>query len=237
MATSTSKQTPAARVLLWLSGAIFRHRALFGWPHLILAVASIWYTVAKLEFHTKRSALVGADKEYHRIFMEFRDEFQVEDDIVVVVESERMEKNRQFVERLGARLEAARTKLHSAAGQETMETNLFAHVFYKGDLKMMGHKALMFVPEANLREMVRTLKDFRPFMQHFTRATNLVSLINLVNWQISHAREEENDENKSLVKAFPAVKRIVDQATDALVRAGTPPSPGINALFDSCCSA
>ena len=47
-----------------------------------------------------------------------------------------MEKNRQFAERIGAKLEA--------------ETNLFADVFYKGDLPMMGRKALLFVPEDDL---------------------------------------------------------------------------------------
>jgi hypothetical protein len=49
---------------------------------------------------------VGAEKEYHHVFMEFRKEFPTGDDIVVVVE--RAGKNRQFVERLGAKLEARR---------------------------------------------------------------------------------------------------------------------------------
>jgi hopanoid biosynthesis associated RND transporter like protein HpnN len=226
------KPSPAARALFWLAEAVFQHRAWFTWPHLVLAALAVWYTVTKLEFHTRRSDLVGAEKQYHKIYMEFRKEFPVEDDIVAVVESEEMEKNRQFVERLGAKLEAAKTKIIGAKGEVLDETNLFSHVFYKGDLKMMGHKALLFVPDQGLREMERTLQDFRPFLQQFTKATNLVSLFDLVNWQISHARDEQNEENKSLVKAFPALERIVDQATDGLLRAGVPPSPGINALFD-----
>ena len=46
------------------------------------------------------------------------------------------------------------------------------------------------------------------------------------------ARNEENAENRSLMKALPALERIIDQATDGLLRSGIPPSPGINALFD-----
>jgi hypothetical protein len=224
--------SPATRALLWLSAAVFEHRAWFGWPHLVLAALSIWYTVAKLEFHTSRNDLVGGEKEYHKVFLEFRKEFPVEDDIVVVVESEQMEKNRQFVERLGAKLEAARIGLKIPGTKATVETNLFAHVFYKGDLKMMGRKALLFVPEADLKELERTLQDFRPFLQQFTRATNLVSLFNLVNRQFASAREEDSAENRALMKAFPALERIVDQATDGLMRSGVPPSPGVNALFD-----
>jgi len=226
------KQSLGERLLLRLSELVFRHRAWFGWPHLVLAALSIWYTVENLEFHTSRNALVGGEKEYHKVFLQFRKEFPVEDDIVAVVESELMEKNRQFVERLGAKLEAERTTVTAEDGKTKIETNLFAHVFYKGDLKMMGPKALQFVPEKDLRAMQQSLNDFRPFLLQFTKATNLVSLVNLVNWQIGHAKEEASDENKSLVRALPALERIISQATDGLVRLGTPPTPGINALFD-----
>ena len=211
------RPSPAARVLRWLAGAICEHRAWFGWPHLVLAILCVWYTVKFLEFRTNRIDLVGGEKEYHKIFLAFRNEFPIEEDIVVIVESEQQEKNRQFVERLGGKLER--------------ETNIFNHVFYKGDLRMMGRKALMFVPAANLQEMEATLQNFRPFVQQFTRATNLVSLFDLVNTQIRTAREEENAKNKALIEALPALKRIIDQAVDGLMRSGIPPSPGLNALF------
>ncbi len=84
-----------------------------------------------LQFDTSRNDLVGANKHYHQNFLRFKKEFPTQDDLVVVVESENAEKNRQFVERLGAKLEA--------------EPNLFHDVFYKGDLKMLGRKALLFV--------------------------------------------------------------------------------------------
>ena len=86
-----------------------------------------------------RDNLVGADKKYHQAYMKFRQEFPVQDELAVVVESEDPERNRQFVERLAARLEP--------------ETNLFTDVFYKGDLPSLGRKALLFVPESDLREM------------------------------------------------------------------------------------
>src|SRR5437867_2752690 len=156
-----------ARILARLADAVFRYRALFFYPQLALFVICILYTVKYLEFDTSRNNLVGANKKYHQNFLRFKKEFPTQDDLVVVVESEDAEKNRQFVERLGARLEA--------------ETNLFHDVFYKGDLKMLGSKALLFVPEADLAELKKTLQDYRPFIEQFTRATNLVSLFNMVN--------------------------------------------------------
>src|SRR5262249_21367789 len=129
------------------------------------------------------------------------------------------EKNRQFVERIGARLEA--------------QTNLFSDVFYKGDLKMLGPKALLFLPEETLDDLRKTLGEYRPFLESFATATNLQSLFRLVNLQFRSAKREQNAETESLVKAIPALTRIVEQAKASLNRPGMPPSPGITALFNA----
>jgi uncharacterized protein len=215
-----SADNPVARFLAWLAGMVFRHRALFLYPQLALFVVSILITVKypQIAFDTSRNNLVGANKSYHQNFLRFKKEFPTQDDLVVVVESEDGEKNRQFVERLGAKLEA--------------ETNVFHDVFYKGDLKMLGHKALLFVPDKDLADLSNKLKDFRPFIAQFTRTTNLLSLFNMVCTQFRTAKQETNAENDSLVKALPALERIITQATASLHRLGTPPSPGITALFD-----
>src|SRR5262245_60889261 len=175
---SSPKPSPTVRLLKWLADAVCLHRGLFFLPQLVLVGVCVWFTIAKLQFRTDRNSLVGGEKPYHKVFLEFRKEFPLEDDIVVVVESDRMEKNRQFVERLAAKLEAARVQVPlRPASKETCETNLFTHIFYKGDLKMMRHKALLFVPEADLETMRRTMADFQPFLRQFARATNLLSIL------------------------------------------------------------
>ena len=205
------------RALKLLTRAVCTHRSWFVWPQVVLFGLCVWFTVAKLEFHTNRNDLVGADKKYHQNFLQFKKEFPAQDDLVVVVESESIARNRQFVERLGAKLE--------------LETNLFIDVFYKGDLKMMGHKALLFVPEADLKELHQALNDYRPFIQQFSQASNLASLFGLVNTQFRTAKQETNAANDSLIKALPALRRLIEEGTDILKRPGTPPSPGVNALF------
>ena len=213
-----SVDSPVARFLAWLAGMVFCHPRLFLYPQLALFVLCIVYTVKYLEFDTSRNNLVGSNKKYHQTFLRFKNEFPTQDDLVVVVESENTEKNRQFVERLGAKLDA--------------ETNLFHDVFYKGDLKMLGRKALLFVPDSDLTDLKKTLKDFRPFIAEFTHTTNLISLFKMVCSQFRTAKQEDNAENEALINALPALTRIITQATDSLRRPGTPPSPGITALFD-----
>jgi len=220
-----TEDTLMARGLSLVAEAVLRHRHWLLYPQLILFTICVLYTVygvpwlgiKPLQFDTSRDNLVGANKKYHQNFLRFKKEFPTQDDLVVVVESQDAEKNRQFVERLGARLEA--------------ETNLFRDVFYKGDLKMLGSKALMFVSESDLSELKKTLSDYHPFIQQFAHTTNLVSLFSMINRQFRTAKPEQNAENEAMVKAFPALERIVTEATASLRRPGTPPSPGVTALF------
>ena len=206
-----------AQLLRRLANLLCVYPKWFVYPQFFLFILCIFYTAHGLKLDMSRDNLVGAEKKYQQTYLKFKKEFPTQDELAVVVESENLERNRQFVERLGVKLE--------------QETNLFTDVFYKGDLKMLGPKALLFVPEEDLAEMKKTLREFEPFIQKFTHATNLNSLFALVNKEFATAKREENAQNKSLVKAIPALERIAAQAADSLSRPGAPPSPGVNALF------
>ncbi len=215
----TLDKTIFGRVLGWLADQICRHRWVFLYPQIALFILSVFYTAFHLKFDPSRDNLVGSGKKYHQNFLKFKAEFPEQDDLVVIVESDDLEKNRQFVERLGAKLE--------------IETNLFKDVFYKGDLKMMGRKAMLFVPETNLFQLRQTLADFVPAIEKFTLASNLNSLFGTINSQFLNAKREKNQENDALMKALPMVGRIINQATASLTRPGIAPSPGVEALFSA----
>lgn len=186
---------------------------------LLLAVVSIWYTVEYLQFSTNRNELVGEDQKYHQIFLKYQEEFPNQDDIVVVVESDNFDRNRMFVEILGARLEA--------------ETNLFTDVFYKGDMKMMGNKALLFSDESMLVDLEAELKNYAPFIQDFVGITNLVDLFNYVNDRFMRAQKAETQENLDMINTLPALERILGGAHGAVTKPGVPMSPGLATLFGS----
>lgn len=207
----------SGRCLGALASAICRRPLWFFWPQFILLAASFAFTIAFLKFDTDRNNLVGGNQRYHHNFLTFQKEFPLQDDLVVVVESDNAEKNRQFVERLGARLEA--------------ETNLFKDVFFKGDLPSMGAKALMFVPEKDLAALRDTVRDDLPFIEKFSQTTNFISFFNRVNTEFRTASRETNAQTESLVKSLPALTRILHQARASLERSGSAPSPGVAALF------
>jgi hopanoid biosynthesis associated RND transporter like protein HpnN len=204
-----------ARLLRLLARQVCRHPQWFVYPQLLLFVVSVVYTAFHWKLDMDRDNLVAGPT--HQVYMNFRKEFPGEDELAVVVQSDDLERNRQFVERLAAKLEP--------------ETNLFTDVFYKGDLASLGRKALLFAPVDDLQEMKQKLTEYRPFIEQFTQATNLDSFFGLINKQFRTAKQEDNAQNNALISAIPALQRIVDQASESLTLPGTPVSPGVTALF------
>ena len=205
------------RLLGRLAAAVCRYPHWFFWPQVGLFILCVLYTVFFLKADMNRDNLVGPNQKYHQNYLALEKEFPQPDDLVVVVESDDLEKNRQFVERIAAKMQA--------------QTNLFCDVFYQQSLGMMGNKALHYATETNLVEMRDTLRAARPFITQFAQTTNLVSLFDQINLAFRTASQVDNAENRSLAKSLPALTRIVSQAGDALHRSGLPPSPNVVTLL------
>ncbi len=215
-----SADTLLARLLSRLTTALCRHPRWFFYPQLALFLICVLYTVGYLETDMNRDNLVGPNHKNHENYLRLQKEFpQQGNDLEVVVESESLEKNRQFVERIAAKMEA--------------ETNLFRDVFYQQSLSVMGAKALLFADDDDLVGLKKELDDALPFLHQFTRTTNLITFFEQVNTDFRTAPRETNTQTESLIQAIPALTRIVTQATDCLGRPGTPPSPSVTSLFNA----
>jgi hopanoid biosynthesis associated RND transporter like protein HpnN len=213
-----SADTFLARLLGRLAAAVIRYPRWFFYPQIALFAASVLVTLAFLKFDTNRDDLVGSNQKYHRNFLALQKEFpQQGNDLVVVAESDDTEKNRQFMERLAAKM--------------VTETNLFRDVFYEHDLAMLGTKALFFASETNLAVIQTALRNELPFIQQFTQTTNLVSFFGQINTAFRTTPRETNAQTESLVRALPVLTRIVTQAAASLQMPGKPPSPGVASFF------
>lgn len=208
-----------ARSLARLTVAVCRHPRWFFYPQVALFLLCVLYTIGFLKVDMNRDNLVGSNQKYHQNYLRLQQEFPQQGDLVVVVESDNIEKNRQFVERIAAKMQT--------------ETNLFRDIFYQQSLAMMGSKGLLYASETNLMEMKTMLQAARPFVRQFTQTTNLISFFEQINTAFRTAPREANADTDSLIQSLPALTRIVTQATDSLQRPGAPPSPNVIALFDT----
>ena len=206
-----------ARLLARLAAAVIRYPRWFIYPQVVLVLASILYTVGFLKTDMNRDNLVGAGQKYHQNFLSLQKEFPRQcNGLVVVVEGDSLDRNRQFVERIAAKMQ--------------VETNLFRDVFYQRSLSVMGAKALLFASENELAGLKRKLDEALPFIRQFTPTTNLISFFEQINTAFRTAPRETNAQTKSLIQALPALTRIVRQTTDSLVQPGASP-PSVAALF------
>ena len=209
-----------ARLLARLAAAVIRYPRWFVYSQAVLFLVCILYTVGYLKTDMNRDNLVGTNQKHHLNFLNLQKEFpQQGNGLVVVVESNDLEKNRQFVERIAAKMQ--------------VETNFFRDVFYQQSLSVMGAKALLFADEEDLVGLKEKLGDTLPFIRQFTPTTNLISFFDQVNTAFRTAPRETNAQTESLIRALPALTRIVTQATDSLWRPGTPPSPSVASLFNA----
>ena len=209
-----------ARLLGKLAAAVIRYPRWFIYPQAGLFAVCVLYTIGYLKADMNRDNLVGPNHKNQENYLRLQKEFpQQGNDLVVVVESRNLEKNRQFVERIAVKMQA--------------ETNLFTDVFYQQSLSVMGARALMFASRDDLIGLKGELDDALPFIGQFTLTTNLISFFEQINTDFRTAPRETNARTESLVQALPALARIVRQATDSLQMTGTPPSPSVASLFDA----
>src|SRR5262245_53081134 len=143
-----------ARILRLLARAVFKYPRWFVYSQIILSGLCVLYAVRELKLDMNRDNLVGPGVKYFEISKKIHKEFPGEDE-VVVVEGNDLERNRQFIERLAARLKP--------------ETNLFTEIFYKGDLKTLGHKALLLAPTSDLEQMRKSVDEYLPFLRDFSQ--------------------------------------------------------------------
>lgn len=200
--------------------AIIRRPSWFFWPQIVLALACVVITVGFLKFDPDQNNLVSPNLEYQQNFLRLQKAFPEQgNDLSVVVQSDDPEKNRQFIERLAAKM--------------IPETNLFQDVFYEHYLPAMGTKALYFVPDTNLVSIQSTLQNELPFIMQFTQTSNLTTFFEQINTMFRTSSGETNAETDSLIQSLPLLAGILDQATTSMNTSGRPPSPGVASLFST----
>ncbi len=207
-----------ARRLNQLALAVIRRPRWFFWSQIVLALLCVVITIGFLKFDPDQGNLVSPKLKYQQNFLRLQKEFpQQGNDLDVIVQSDDPEKNRQFIERLAAKM--------------TPETNLFCDVFYEQSLAALGTKALFFVPQDDLASIRDTLHDEMPFIQPFTQTSNLPSFFEEINTMFRTSSANTNAQTDSLIQTLPLLTGILNQATFSMETSGRPPSPGVASLF------
>jgi hypothetical protein len=138
-----------------------------------LAAVSLWYTAMHLDFQTSRNALVPQKARYIERYREAKNEFTDLDPLIVAVEPQQVERGKQFVEALAARLRA--------------DTQHFEKVTAKIDTSTLEGKKLLLLSPTDLRTLQQRLEDAQDLITTATTTPGLEPLLTSINHEISKA--------------------------------------------------
>lgn len=141
---STHKKSLVARLLSGLSVACFRFPKLSLLVCILLALGGLGLSAAKLELQMDWTYLFDADDPVVKQVDHARDIFPLSGDIAILVDQGTQAERESTIATLGKRLEA--------------EPNLFYQVFYRVDLQPLASKALYFLNEPELRDLLKGLR-------------------------------------------------------------------------------
>jgi hypothetical protein len=138
---------------------------------LALAILSVLYTAANLQFKTDRTDVVSAARRERRLAQERIRQFGDRDGFVVAIE------NRDRAESIAF--------LKSLAGRIEQESASFEDVFYRIDPKMFAHGALLYVDPDGLKSLREKLLEHRGFIGGLAASPDLPTFFRLVNQRIT----------------------------------------------------
>lgn len=140
----------------------------------MLAIASVLYTKARLEFHTGQDDLISANNRDSRNYLRFTAEFPDLDGLIVVVPvGDTATRAERFADALANRLIRDKVNVKS--------------VFYRFDGGAMSNSAMLYLDQADIRDLSARIEGFLPMLQAYAAAPTLATLFGMVNAQMDHA--------------------------------------------------
>ncbi len=167
---------------------------------LIVFAGSLAFAGKFLEFQTNREDLISAKDELHELQDRFLHEFPASDDVVVMVEGGTAASREAFVDLL--------------AGLLAEDPKHFEAIFPRVDLPFLSSRALLFLPEPDLKELVRSVQEARPFLLSLSSREGLTSLLSDFEGNVSGSGQEK------LISMLPFLGEIFHELRRAVETRG-----------------
>jgi hopanoid biosynthesis associated RND transporter like protein HpnN len=124
------------------------------WPVLLACLAGVaaaaWVAATRLEYHTQRNDLLGAEKDCQKRWQRYLDAFGEDDDLVVVIRGDDRGRMKAAADAVAARLAA--------------RPDLFDRVFHQVDLRPLRSRSLLYLPADEIAAIDRRLDGMAPLL-------------------------------------------------------------------------
>ncbi|MCS7063631.1 MAG: MMPL family transporter [Methylacidiphilales bacterium] len=159
------------RLLQGLAPQIYRYH---GWIlvfAVILTASAGWLVATRLKVTNSTNVLIREDSPSHKNYLAFKKEFGVEEDFVIVIQSENVERNREVARVIGERLE----QLDEHVGR----------VLYRIDFSSLQNRFLLFLPHEDLVKLEEEVKQFARVLRQPGFRLDINSILNEANAKFS----------------------------------------------------
>jgi uncharacterized protein len=201
-----------------LAGVIYRHPRWIVALAVLLAAVSVWLTVTKLTLVHNVNTLIRGTSEVHRYYLDYKKEFGVEEDYVIVVRSPDVEKNREVVRQIGQKL-------------RTLEPEV-RRVLDRIDFSKMERRFLLFLETKELQEIEKSLASTSSVLRQENVRFDLNSMLNQATTKFDdkYLRKGKNwDEFKPFIEQFNQLLNALADELEAPANDAKTPAPKIKA--------
>lgn len=171
---------------------------------LVLAGASVVYTLVQLEFITDRNALVAPDTEYNQRFLKFLDNFGDQElMLLMVAPGEGPVDNPDYAPRIPGEL--TRAEMKQAANEVVAELRqkpeYFLQVIDRVDPDSFGGTRMLYLPEQDLRSIAQQTQAGKPLIDQLAEEPTFPSLLLGMRRGIEEGAVDQIPDDKELQRA------------------------------------
>jgi hopanoid biosynthesis associated RND transporter like protein HpnN len=146
----------------------------------VLAIASVGYTVHSITFKTNRADLIDPSAPFHQRWIHYTQTFGDDSDLIVVFEGDNPNTIKEALDDLGERMKR--------------EADLFTNILYKVEPGRLRKKGLQYLSPAHLEAGLNELRRFRPIVRGNWDLLRLDSLFARFQYQISDRGQTDSSE-------------------------------------------
>ncbi len=180
---------------------------------LLLATGAGFYAVRCLKFKTGRNDLIGRDSEYWRLYSEYAREFRDEEDYIVVVESDKPDRNRAVVDVLVKELLAPANNPQQTDSKDAQQF-IPTDVFHRVNFEPMQQWFLYYLSTNDLVEIRDSLAEFNQLVTVLQQQPKLATFFDSMNQMLQQMDGASEAERKRMQAFVPTITATIKQMAD-----------------------
>jgi len=198
------------RLLRALGAAVYDHPWTFTLSGAVLLAAAAWLSIFHLGVINNINDLIRSDSPVHKYYLDYKKEFDIREEMIVVIRSDDFARNRAAADDLGAVFAARRAD--------------FQRIYYRHDFSRMEKKLLFFQTPEELAGTASQLRTLRDILRRSGSKFNLNTMLDEAIAGFDESRLRQSANLEAFGKEIEEFTQRLDRLAAELEGAPAPPA-------------